>query len=214
MPPKFLEYLVILCFERRYPIQNNVASLKSRIPPTPNFLSPPPKFWAGYATGRSPCDALYLRFVSSGMKLVALGVRTRACFSEAWCVGVVSQRNLRLSFAKSEQLGRIDQTVISKTDSTLLQSHWNSNSVYVFLTVIHKYDVHESMDIAFTCSAKNTSQNICLTKVLILSSKAVHPRRHWMDSYGSYTVPATAPEKITLYGKMTLKFEPTTKWHV
>jgi len=30
-PPKFLEYLVILWFERRYPIQNTVANIKSRI---------------------------------------------------------------------------------------------------------------------------------------------------------------------------------------
>jgi len=43
MPPKFLEYLVILCFERQYPIQNIVASLKSKI-----FA--PKKTWAGYAT--------------------------------------------------------------------------------------------------------------------------------------------------------------------
>jgi len=31
MPPKFLAYLVILCFERRYPKQNIVARLKSHI---------------------------------------------------------------------------------------------------------------------------------------------------------------------------------------
>jgi len=30
MPPRFLAYLVILCFERRYPKQNIVASLKSK----------------------------------------------------------------------------------------------------------------------------------------------------------------------------------------
>jgi len=40
---KFLEYLVILCFERRYPKQNSAASLKSN-----NLASP--KFWSGYAT--------------------------------------------------------------------------------------------------------------------------------------------------------------------
>jgi len=44
MPPKFLEYIVILCFERRYPIQNTVASQKSRILHHPIFR-------AGYATG-------------------------------------------------------------------------------------------------------------------------------------------------------------------
>jgi len=37
MPPEFLEYLVILCFERRHPIQSTVASLKSRIWPPRNF---------------------------------------------------------------------------------------------------------------------------------------------------------------------------------
>ena len=39
--PKFLEYLVILRFEKRYPIQNTVARLKSKI-------LAPPKVWAGY----------------------------------------------------------------------------------------------------------------------------------------------------------------------
>jgi len=43
MTPKFLENLVILCFERRYPKQNIVIHLKS------NILVPP-NFWAGYAT--------------------------------------------------------------------------------------------------------------------------------------------------------------------
>jgi len=35
-PPKFLEHIVILCFERQYPIQNSVIRLKSYILP-PNF---------------------------------------------------------------------------------------------------------------------------------------------------------------------------------
>jgi len=38
-PPKFLEYLVILCLERQYPKQNTVARLKS------NILSPPTFGW-------------------------------------------------------------------------------------------------------------------------------------------------------------------------
>jgi len=41
MPPKFLEYLVILCFERRYLKQNPVARLQSNISPKiphPQFL--------------------------------------------------------------------------------------------------------------------------------------------------------------------------------
>ena len=42
MPPKFLEYIVILCFERRDPKQNSVFRLKSNI-------LPPQHFWAGYA---------------------------------------------------------------------------------------------------------------------------------------------------------------------
>jgi len=41
--PKFLQYLVILRFERRYPKQNTVAHLKS------NILARQ-FFWAGYAT--------------------------------------------------------------------------------------------------------------------------------------------------------------------
>jgi len=37
-PPKFLEHLVILCFERRYLKQNTVASLKSTILPPRAFI--------------------------------------------------------------------------------------------------------------------------------------------------------------------------------
>jgi len=43
-PPKFLENIVILWFERPFSTQNSVIRLKSNIPP--------PKLWAGYATGR------------------------------------------------------------------------------------------------------------------------------------------------------------------
>jgi len=46
--PKFLEHIVILCFERRYPKQNSVIRLKSRIL-APTFYSPP-NFYSGYAT--------------------------------------------------------------------------------------------------------------------------------------------------------------------
>jgi len=42
--PEFLEHIVILCFERRYPKQNNVILLKSNILASQYF-------WAGYATG-------------------------------------------------------------------------------------------------------------------------------------------------------------------
>jgi len=41
--PKFLEHIVILCFERRFSKQNSVIRLKSNI-------LPPQTFWAGYAT--------------------------------------------------------------------------------------------------------------------------------------------------------------------
>ena len=44
MPPKFLENIVILCFERRFSKQNSVIRLKSDI-------LHPPNFWTGYATG-------------------------------------------------------------------------------------------------------------------------------------------------------------------
>jgi len=44
-PPKCLENIVILCFERRVSKQNSVIRLKS------NILLPP-NFWAGYATGQ------------------------------------------------------------------------------------------------------------------------------------------------------------------
>jgi len=44
-PPKFLENIVILCFERRFSKQNSAIRRKSDI------LVPPKKFFAGYATG-------------------------------------------------------------------------------------------------------------------------------------------------------------------
>ena len=40
-PPKFLENIVILCFERRFSKQNSVIRLKSSILSPPNFLVPP-----------------------------------------------------------------------------------------------------------------------------------------------------------------------------
>jgi len=51
IPPQFLKYLVILCFERRCPKQNTVASLKSNIR-HPNFW-PPKNF--GLATPLTCC---------------------------------------------------------------------------------------------------------------------------------------------------------------
>jgi len=42
-PPKYLENIVISCFERRFSKQNSVIRLKS------NILAPP-NFWSGYAT--------------------------------------------------------------------------------------------------------------------------------------------------------------------
>jgi len=42
-PPKFLENIVILCFERRFSKQNSVIRLNS------NILAPQ-NFWVGYAT--------------------------------------------------------------------------------------------------------------------------------------------------------------------
>ena len=44
-PPKFLENIVILCFERRFSKENSAIRLKS------NIFAPPTNFWAGYATG-------------------------------------------------------------------------------------------------------------------------------------------------------------------
>ena len=54
MPPKFLEHVVILCFEGRFSKQNSVIRLKSKIlAPPKNFLAPP-NSWAGYATDSRP----------------------------------------------------------------------------------------------------------------------------------------------------------------
>ena len=46
-PPKLLENIVILCFERRFSKQNSDICLKSNIFPPKR---PPQNFWAGYAT--------------------------------------------------------------------------------------------------------------------------------------------------------------------
>jgi len=49
MPPKFLEHIVILCFERRFSKQNSVIRIKSNIL-TPKTFFGLLNFWAGYAT--------------------------------------------------------------------------------------------------------------------------------------------------------------------
>jgi len=49
MPPTFLEHILILCFEKRYPKQNRAIRLKSNILALNKFFCPP-YFWAGYAT--------------------------------------------------------------------------------------------------------------------------------------------------------------------
>jgi len=46
-PTKFVEFIAILCFERRFSKQNGVIRLKSPILATPNF-------WSGYATATVP----------------------------------------------------------------------------------------------------------------------------------------------------------------
>jgi len=48
-PSKFLENIVILCFERLFSMQNSVIRLKS------NILAPA-NFWAGYATAYTVCS--------------------------------------------------------------------------------------------------------------------------------------------------------------
>jgi len=58
MPSKFLEHIVILCFERRYPKQNSVISLKS------NILRLTKNFWAGYNTARLLCFLILYLFRS------------------------------------------------------------------------------------------------------------------------------------------------------
>jgi len=53
MPAKFLAYLMVLCFERRGPIQNTVARLKSNICPI--------KFWADYTLLSERIVTAYLK---------------------------------------------------------------------------------------------------------------------------------------------------------
>jgi len=50
-PHKYLERIVILCFERRYLQQNSVIRLKSNILVPTNFFTLPSNFWSVYATG-------------------------------------------------------------------------------------------------------------------------------------------------------------------
>ena len=52
-PPKFLENIVILCFERRFSKQNSVIRLNQT-------FCPPPNFWAGYASVRDSCELLQI----------------------------------------------------------------------------------------------------------------------------------------------------------
>jgi len=49
-PPKFLEKIVILCFERRFFKQSSVIRQKWNIL-SPQMFWHPPNFWTGYATG-------------------------------------------------------------------------------------------------------------------------------------------------------------------
>ena len=52
-PPKFLEHIVILCFERRYPKQNSVIRLKS------NILARLPKsFYATAVSYATECETV------------------------------------------------------------------------------------------------------------------------------------------------------------
>jgi len=48
-PPKFLENIVILCFERRFSKQNSVIRQESNILALPQFFCPP-NFWTCCAT--------------------------------------------------------------------------------------------------------------------------------------------------------------------
>jgi len=76
--------VVILCFQRRYPKQSSVFSLKSNILPLPTFFFLPPNFCAGYATSYSNmhhfrCDVervkrcvnVHLQWIVSKLKMVS-----------------------------------------------------------------------------------------------------------------------------------------------
>jgi len=62
--PKFLENIVILCFESRFSKQNSVIRLKSNILPPPNIGSHP-NSWSGYATA-------YIAYHPRGQTLINL----------------------------------------------------------------------------------------------------------------------------------------------
>ena len=64
--PKYLENIVILCFERRFSKQNSVIHLQSNI-------VPPLNFWAGYATSRA---GFGLKFVTMFRADVGLAYKT------------------------------------------------------------------------------------------------------------------------------------------
>jgi len=59
-PPKFLEDIAILCFERRFFKQNSVIRLKSNICPQ--------NFWAGYATDHAGCN-VYCKDFTVALKM-------------------------------------------------------------------------------------------------------------------------------------------------
>jgi len=71
-PHKFFKYQVILCFERRYPKQNTVASLKSNFAPPPKFFCPPKRLWFIYA---SSCWWTYSR--ATGYVIISFHVFSR-----------------------------------------------------------------------------------------------------------------------------------------
>jgi len=55
-PPKFLENIVILCFERRFSKQNSVIRLKSSILAPPKFFGPSQIFGLATPLREPPLD--------------------------------------------------------------------------------------------------------------------------------------------------------------
>ena len=75
LPPKFLEHIIILCLERRFPKQNSVIRVKIKI-------LPPQNFWAVY-----PRATQLGAWVHNTHAVQCISIRIRLCLYERLWTG-------------------------------------------------------------------------------------------------------------------------------
>jgi len=87
-PPKFLENIVILFFERRFSKQNSLIRLKSNILPPPIFFAPPKIF--GLATSllwhaqMAFCHVNWISEIQSGVLKKLYSTLAKSCNANLW----------------------------------------------------------------------------------------------------------------------------------